>query len=462
MISLKKLELKPSEENLIQTLRSDVLGRNRQISIFLDLLNHIDDSCTIAVDGRWGCGKTFFVKQTKLILDAFNPASDVADATREAVKEAFKGWVHMDGENCELKPQFTVYYDAWENDNNIDPMASLIYSISQVNESYSYFDEVNYEKIKDAACNLIKTISILNFGASLSIDKLAKIFETSNPLEIQKKGHELRQKTKDFLDSIFAERGNRCVIFIDELDRCCPDFAVQLLERIKHYFDNEHITFVFSVNTEELMNTVNRYYGEKFDSGRYLNRFFDLKTRLSLVNVETYLKKICRVTSSSGIETSVKAVISLLHFELREINRFITICNIVKKKIDDIYKMLIYCDRVSLEIGLNYIVPLMIGLSIKNPQEYAAFTRGENEEPLINMLKLLNFSSLYEKLGYDSSVNNNSDRNPEERVKQLYHAIFDLESKHKNITVGELIIDSQIRQKIFDVASLLSYFSDFS
>lgn len=171
---------------------------------------------------------------------------------------------------------------------------------------------------------------------------------------------------------------------------------------------------------------------------------------------------LLHITSSSGIETSVKAVISLLHFELREINRFITICNIVKKKIDDIYKMLIYCDRVSLEIGLNYIVPLMIGLSIKNPQEYAAFTRGENEEPLINMLKLLNFSSLYEKLGYDSSVNNNSDRNPEERVKQLYHAIFDLESKHKNITVGELIIDSQIRQKIFDVASLLSYFSDFS
>ncbi|WP_230583093.1 P-loop NTPase fold protein [Megasphaera elsdenii] len=460
---MKKLELKPSEENLINTLKDDVLGRNRQISIFLDLLNHIDDSCTIAVDGRWGCGKTFFVKQTKLILDAFNPASDTADTTREEVKEAFKGWVRMDGENCELQPQFTVYYDAWENDNNIDPMASLIYSISQVNESYSYFDEVNCEKIKDAACNLIKTISTLHFGASLPVDKLVKIFETSNPLEIQKKGHELCQKTKDFLDSIFTERGNRCVIFIDELDRCRPDFAVQLLERIKHYFDNKNITFVFSVNTEELMNTVNRYYGEKFDSGRYLNRFFDLKTRLSLVNVETYLKKICRVTSSSGIETSVKAVISLLHFELREINRFITICNIVKKKIDDIYKMLIYCDRVSLEIGLNYIVPLMIGLSIKNPQEYTTFTQGKNEKLLVDMIRYLNWSYLYKTLGYNSSsAGNTPDSDAGERIKQLYHALFDLENKNENISIGELRIDKIVRQEIFNVASLLSNFSDFS
>jgi len=460
---VKKLELKPSEENLITTLKDDVLGRNRQISIFLDLLNHIDDACTIAVDGRWGCGKTFFVKQTKLILDAFNPASDVADATREAVKEAFKGWVYMDGENCELQPQFTVYYDAWENDNNIDPMASLIYSISQVNESYSYFDEVNCEKIKDAACNLIKTISILNFGASLSFDKLAKIFETSNPLEIQKKGHELRQKTKDFLDSIFAERGNRCVIFIDELDRCRPDFAVQLLERIKHYFDNEHITFVFSVNTEELMNTVNRYYGEKFDSGRYLNRFFDLKTRLSVVNVGPYLEKCCEVTDYDAIGQCAKVIISLFHFELREMNRLITVCNIFKKKLDVFHKRMFPCDRKTLEIGICCIVPLMIGLSIKNPQEYTTFTQGKNEKLLVDMIRYLDWSYLYETLGYNSSsAGNTPDSDAGERIKQLYHALFDLENKNENISIGELRIDKIVRQEIFNVASLLSNFSDFS
>lgn len=253
---MKKLELEPSEENLIKTFEDNILKRNIKISYFLDLLNNIDDSCTIAVDGRWGCGKTFFVKQVKLILDAYNPNSNLQEDIRKRVKNIAKTLVKMDGDSSELMPQTTVYYDAWENDNNIDPMASLIYNISG---SYAHFDEKQYGKIKDTTCSVLKVLSATYLGFQLPIDKLVEIFQSSNPLEFQKIGYELRQKTKDFLDTIFVEQGNRCVIFIDELDRCRPDFAVQLLERIKHYFNNEHITFVFSVNTEELMNTINRY-----------------------------------------------------------------------------------------------------------------------------------------------------------------------------------------------------------
>lgn len=42
------------------------------------------------------------------------------------------------------------------------------------------------------------------------------------------------------------------VVFIDELDRCKPDYAIRLLERIKHYFGDERITFVLSLNMDEL------------------------------------------------------------------------------------------------------------------------------------------------------------------------------------------------------------------
>lgn len=167
---------------------------------------------------------------------------------KESVKNIAKNWVRIDGDSSEMMPQTTVYYDAWENDNNIDPMASLIYNISG---SYAHFDEKQYGKIKDTACSILKAVSATYLVFQLPIDKLLEIFQYSNPLKVQKIGHELRQKTKDFLDTIF----------IDELDRCRLDFAVQLLERIKHYFNNEHITFVFSVNTEEFMNTINRYMG---------------------------------------------------------------------------------------------------------------------------------------------------------------------------------------------------------
>lgn len=63
------------------------------------------------------------------------------------------------------------------------------------------------------------------------------------------------------------------IIFIDELDRCKPSFAVHLLEQIKHYLYDERIIFVLSVNQEELQYTIKHFYGNEFDASRYLDRF---------------------------------------------------------------------------------------------------------------------------------------------------------------------------------------------
>ena len=68
---------------------------------------------------------------------------------------------------------------------------------------------------------------------------------------------ELREKVNEFFNSLLPEKGNRLIIMVDELDRCKPSYAVKLLERIKHYFTNDRITFVFSVNTYELEKSFN-------------------------------------------------------------------------------------------------------------------------------------------------------------------------------------------------------------
>ena len=100
-------------------------------------------------------------------------------------------------------------------------------------------------------------------------------------------------KINEFFSAIFKEQGNRLVIFIDELDRCKPDFAVKLLERIKHYFVNPDITFVFSINSMELQHTIKQYYGSEFDACKYLDRFFDLRIVLPDISTEKFLS--CRV-----------------------------------------------------------------------------------------------------------------------------------------------------------------------
>ena len=85
-------------------------------------------------------------------------------------------------------------------------------------------------------------VSIDPFYSEANIGHLKNII---SEIENQKDIHDL---INEFLSSVIEERGNRLIIFIDELDRCKPSYAIQLLERIKHYFINDNLTFVFSVN----------------------------------------------------------------------------------------------------------------------------------------------------------------------------------------------------------------------
>lgn len=66
-------------------------------------------------------------------------------------------------------------------------------------------------------------------------------------------------------------------VFIDEIDRCRPDFAIKLLEEIKYIFSVKGVVFVLSVNLEQLSWPISGAYGGGFDGHAYLQRFFDLQ-----------------------------------------------------------------------------------------------------------------------------------------------------------------------------------------
>jgi hypothetical protein len=64
-------------------------------------------------------------------------------------------------------------------------------------------------------------------------------------------------------------------VFVDELDRCRPSYAIKLLEEIKHVFGIQNVVYVVSTNIEQLQNAVRALYGAEFDGRRYLHRLFD-------------------------------------------------------------------------------------------------------------------------------------------------------------------------------------------
>lgn len=96
------------------------------------------------------------------------------------------------------------------------------------------------------------------------------------------KDHEKAKQNLKALQSALAElaKDSPIVIFIDELDRCRPDFAVQMLEVIKHTFDVENVKFVLATNTKQLRAAINHSYGPMVDAQRYLDKFLKFSIRL--------------------------------------------------------------------------------------------------------------------------------------------------------------------------------------
>ena len=271
---MNSFELIPTEENLIHTLNKDLLKRNKDLVRFYDLLLAQEGTSSIAIDGRWGSGKTFFVKQSMLLINAKNPLSDMDDEKKASIVYALP--FPEKSEDVPENYNVAVYYDAWENDNDTDPVLSLVYEIiKQLGINYDFDDSGNIFKLAG---------SVLEALTGRDINGIIENLKSENPLTNIREEKDLHEDIKNFFTELLVERGNRLVVFIDELDRCKPSYAVHLLERIKHYLCDERITFVFSVNLGELQHTIKHYYGNTFDACRYLDRFFDM--RLSLPSAD--------------------------------------------------------------------------------------------------------------------------------------------------------------------------------
>ena len=143
---MNSFELIPTEENLIHTLNKDLLKRNKDLVRFYDLLLAQEGTSSIAIDGRWGSGKTFFVKQSMLLINAKNPMSDMDDEKKASIVYAIP--FPEKSEDVPENYNVAVYYDAWENDNDTDPVLSLVYEIiKQLGINYDFDDNGNIFKL---------------------------------------------------------------------------------------------------------------------------------------------------------------------------------------------------------------------------------------------------------------------------------------------------------------------------
>ena len=248
-LSLKRKEPEvPESGSLKKIWEADVLERSKTAEKLTRVVRGHTEPLVVSLHGAWGSGKTFFLKRWQKELET------------EGIE--------------------SICFNAWEDDFYSDPLVAIVGQLSAHFEENKKHAEIT-KKLKDLAKPLIVTTalaSLKNFTGLDIEETLGKIVDkTLKEYSSQRESREkLRSQLEKLSEAVKEEtKGNPLVFIVDELDRCRPTFAVELLERVKHIFDIPNMVFVFGINREGLYKTIESVYGD-IDSDVYLRRFFDL------------------------------------------------------------------------------------------------------------------------------------------------------------------------------------------
>mgnify|MGYP004483463981 CR=1 FL=1 len=433
-------EVLPTEDNLIESYSNNSLDRNKYIEQFYKMLtSNSSKFSTISLDGKWGSGKTFFIKHTQLLMSVKLYEERKADFKSIFGKYEGDKYSHIRGvvsnlDKCEV---FPFYYDAWENDSDPYPVLSILYSLYKSLDIGSLEDK----SIKE---NLNSILSCLSMSAQFlfgvpdikgCIKQINNEFKSSRKKELLlpiTDHHSIIELIKQLInDVINKSHCKSIVIFVDELDRCNPSYAVRLLEDIKHYFLMDNVNFVFSVNLSELQHMVKMVYGDKFDAFRYLDRFFDIRLNLPAIDQERYLKQEISQSEHIGIlDHSILAVSSLFKLELREFYKFSRVILLIA---GSDFKSNHFFDSEAHDFVLYILLPLAVGLKFYDIEKFNNFIEGKDPSPLLGIMTIPRMRQLIELifLGSSVSLENNNEDNIEKLVKDAYQAVFEV--KYKNV-----------------------------
>lgn len=356
-IPLRRWDKEPTEENLLDALQGNAVERNEDVIKLLKILDSIEGPYSIFLDSPWGDGKTFLVKQAEIILKLAN--EHLESSASEAAKEF---WAKHQADFSVSDLYLPVYFNAWENDDYADPLLPLLATMAT---QCKFIDTKATENLASIITSLIDS-SLGLFGYDPHARQLVDSISSNNLLEEYIQRKELRDKFDFTATEALREQANKLVLFIDELDRCHPAFAVKLLEQTKTLFNNENTILVFSTDACQLAHAIKGLYGNSFSAEKYLERFYDLKYQPSPVNCLKYLRELGYDSEDHYYYTSVaNGFISLLEPNMREANR---LCEHLKRGQEYVHNSVrdVGPGNAIISIAESILLPTFIVMSYDN------------------------------------------------------------------------------------------------
>ncbi len=263
------------DENEGFTSAKDIFGRKKIADGLTYLVSQVEDPIVLAVDGQWGSGKTVFLKMWR----------------GELQRLGFP----------------VIYFDAFANDYFEDAFVPLAAEIIGLAQTKLRANSSTFEDLKAKTTKVAKVVlrSVLRIGVKAATlgaidaseiegtiaDEVETAFdkhvgELITKQDVVKSDMTAFKEALENLPHLFSpdiqgdDKIKPIVIIIDELDRCRPTYALQLLERMKHFFSVPKIHFVLGANLPQLANSVIATYGAGIDGPLYLQKFIQLSIQL--------------------------------------------------------------------------------------------------------------------------------------------------------------------------------------
>ena len=339
----------------------DILGRayvaNRLTDIVKNAAKH--KSYTVSLHGGWGTGKTYLLR----------------------------GWQkQLQQQGCRV-----VYFNAWLDDFQTNPLVAIIGQLWKATPwKARLLDAFWSGEWKKLFWIFVQKRVLGRLGLSKKDIQSTNQKTVDEYLAERKKLDSVRNHLGELARESNISTGFPLVFIVDELDRCRPTFAIEVLERVKHLFDAPNIVFVFGVNKEVLGKSIESVYGD-IDAEDYLRRFFDIPLNLPPASASAYCRFLLKHTDLDTAMKKMEVVahpdpkarepwraatrrifselVGYMHFSLREVEHAIRLLRFaIKARISS-----------SREGARDeaWSISLLILLKMKKPAIYADFVGGK-------------------------------------------------------------------------------------
>ncbi|WP_126452349.1 KAP family P-loop NTPase fold protein [Sulfuriflexus mobilis] len=383
-----------------ESFQNDLFERQPFGDALLNVVDRSNGELVISIDGQWGEGKTTFVKMWQGHLKNSNISS--------------------------------VYIDAFSNDYIDDPFISISSAITSFVESNELDDQASEEfkdKAKKVGGKLISWTARLGVkAATLGLIKDTEIEELNDikgdiakdtsslvnkfieeRLESHNADIELMSSFRNALSELPSAIPNNenkpLVVIIDELDRCKPTYAVDLIEKVKHLFAVPNIVFVLVMHKQQLEESVKCIYGQNIDANAYLQKF---------IHIETTIPKRVGTRHTNDLGRYCRRLLELHELETWGDDRNIVDCveslanhfNVSLRQLEKVFTNIAILYGSSSERHLR-LVPIIVFLSILKVINYSIYVR------------LQNSSVTYEEICKETGLTDEIDADQNEHSEKL-------------------------------------------